>query len=1032
MENIGRKDIWHFFVNNRRFAIISVILICVMGMFSIYNLPKESDPKVDVPIAVVSTIYAGASPEDVEELITNVIENKINSMSGVEEVTSSSRKGMSMIVVQFGVDEDGREKVVDLKNEIDKIKKDLPSNAEEPRVEQVDFNNSPIMIYSLSGPYDLPSLKSMAEDIKKDLEGIAGVSKVEVIGGEDREVRVIIDKRELDKFGIPLSQVTSSIGQANTDIPIGSIETGGEKYTLRFEGRIKGAEEIGGIPVGVSGGIPVFVRDVGTVVDGFEEASSFSFFSRGDKEALPAISLNIYRASGGEILEIGESVEEKLVEARKLLPNNVSIDTVENQGTQISDDLGGLLKTGVETVIIVSLAVLIFVGWREALLSAISIPLSFFITFIVLDGIGYTLNFLTLFSLILALGIMVDAAIVVSDAMNREINNGKTPKQAALRTIDEFRNPLVFGTLTTVFAFLPMILTSGIMGKFIRTIPVTVTIILISSILVAVAILPALAVKWINIGKKEGEPEKKKASYFDKWVNLYEELIRKLFRDNRLANIFLVSIIGLFIFSLSLPITGIMKSTLFPDSDVSKLYISIQELPGTPLERTTEVSRQVEKLLMGNKDVESIQLNVGMGMSSTVSASSNASENKANIIISLKDKKSKPSYELAKDLRVVLSKENFGSATVEVVETGYGPPSGSPVEINITGPSLTQLASISDDYERVLREIKGVRNVDTSIEETNGEFVIEIDRAKAQVYGLTASQVAYALRNAVNGIEATVIRENGNDTDVVVKQNISGDMDKTNKVTMNTLNSITIATSKGEIPLSTFTNSYLHNSVNVISHTDGERIVKVTGAVDSGYTVQGVLDEFKEKVKDKALAPEYEVSFGGEQEDTEKSFADMYKAFLLGIIAIFALLVFEFNSYRQPIFLLLTIPLAIIGILPGLTIAGQSLSFPAIIGIIALGGVVVNHAIILIDRIHANRLSGLTKEEAIVEAGKSRLKPIFLTTIITIVGSFPLAFSSPVWAPIALAMIFGLSFSFVLTLGVVPILYKKFGEDVID
>ncbi|MDD4409578.1 MAG: efflux RND transporter permease subunit, partial [Candidatus Pacebacteria bacterium] len=262
--------------------------------------------------------------------------------------------------------------------------------------------------------------------------------------------------------------------------------------------------------------------------------------------------------------------------------------------------------------------------------------------------------------------------------------------------------------------------------------------------------------------------------------------------------------------------------------------------------------------------------------------------------------------------------------------------------------------------------------------------------------------------------------------------NIGGDIENTNKTTLDMINSLTIETAKGDIPLSTFTNSYLHGGVNTIQHQDGKRIVNVSADVQNGYTVSEIVSQFKDKIKEKTLPSGYEVAYGGEQEDMEKSFGDMYRAFILGVIAIFALLVFEFNSYRQPIFLLMTIPLAIIGILPGLTIAGQALSFPAIIGIIALGGVVVNHAIILIDRIHLNRKNGMVKEEAIVEAGKSRLKPIFLTTIITILGSVPLAFSSPVWAPIALAMIFGLSFSFVLTLGFVPVLYKKFGEDVID
>lgn len=1032
MTNPEKRSIWHFFVENRRFAIVVVVLLCIMGSFSIYKLPKESDPKVDVPVATVTTVYAGANAQDVEELVTNVIENKINAMSGIEEVTSSSRNGFSLIVVQFGVDENGRERVTDLKNEIDKIKKDLPSNAEEPKVEQSDFNSAPIMIYSLSGPYDLPNLKSMAESVKKELERVPGVSKIEISGGQDREVKVVVDKKELDKFSIPLSQVTSSIAQSNTDIPIGSIETGGEKYTLRFGGRIKNSEEVGEIPIGTYGGMPVFVKDVATVIDGFEESTSLSFFGKGESAALPAISLNIYRASGGEILKIGESVSEKINNIKNTLPENISVDVVEDQGKKIGDDLGGLLKNGLETILIVSLAVLIFVGWREALLSAISIPLTFFITFIVLDAIGYTLNFLTLFSLILALGIMVDASIVVSDSMNREMKSGMTPKEAAIKTINEFKNPLAFGTLTTVFAFLPMVLTSGIMGKFIRTIPVTVTIILLSSILVAVAILPALAIQWMNIGRKDGEVEKKKFDYSDGWIKKYEVIIRKLFNDNRLANIFLAVVAGLFVFSLMLPATGLLKSTLFPDSDTDKFYVNIEELPGTTLEKTSAVCKEVEKKLLNNKNIKSIQINVGSLMSSSISSSGSSAENKANLIINLKDKKDTPSYEIVKNLRSEFSKSDFGSAKVSVVEQGYGPPSGAAVEINITGPELIELEKISNDYEKILKEIKGARNVDTTIEESNGEFVVDIDRSKAQVYGLNATQVASTLRNAVNGLDATIIRENGEDTSVVVKYNIGGDIEKTNKTTLDMVNSLTIETPKGDIPLSTFTSSYLNNSINVVNHKDGKKIIKVISDVDKGYTVQGIIDEFKAKTKSIQLPQEYNVSFGGEQEDTEKSFSDMYKAFILGIIAMVALLVLEFNSYRQPIFLLLTIPLAIIGILPGLTIAGQALSFPAIIGIIALGGVVVNHAIILIDRIDINRKKGLSKEEAIVEAGKSRLKPIFLTTIITILGSVPLAFSSPVWAPIALAMIFGLSFSFILTLGVVPILYKKFGEDVID
>jgi len=1011
-----KDNFWTFFVNNKRFTIVLTITIILLGLFSITQIKKESAPEVDFPIAYVTTIYPGASAEDVEELVTDEIETQLLSIDNVSDISSVSKNSVSVIVVQFDVGTNSYEKINEVKDQVDKA--NLPDDVEDPKVEEISFNNFPIMRYSFTGNYDLSYLKSLAEDLEQEIETIAGISKVEILGGEEREIGVVVDRKKIDNYGLSILQVTQAISNANTDIPIGSIETSGENYNITFSGKINEVEEIKKIPILIMGDTPIFISDVADVIDGVKEAETMSFLSINKEEGTPAVSISIYKTTEADTINISKKVKEKIkIFENDYLPEGVYIVNVLDQAEAIQNDLSGLFDNGIETVLIVFLVLFIFVGFRESILASLVIPLSFFITFIVLYNIGYTLNFITLFSLILALGILVDSAIVVVEGMNYEMKKGKTAKEAAIDTINEYKMPLISGTLTTVFVFIPMLLVSGIIGDFLAPVPVTVSIVLLSSLFVALSLITTLSLDFIK-NKNEGTKQGLGHKLIVKIIKFYEKFLNKIFNDKKIRKAFILIIIILFVFSLMLPAFGILKIDLFTDSGVDHFSIDIEEPYGTTLEGTLEKTREVEALILEDDRIDSIQLNIGSkSITSIDSMISGSGENNAYLYVNVKE--GEDSTKIVKELRDQINNYDFDKTKVNVIEMQAGPPTGAPVEITIKGKDLLELDNISTYLENVLENIPGTINIENSNIETNGRFVVSIDRIKAEMYGLSTNDVAYVLRNAVSGIDASVLRDSGDNIDIVVKYDLG-------VTTMSMIDSLTIATIYGDIPLKMFTDSNFEGSLESILHEGGDRIVTVSGYTKEGISSASVIDSFKKEIEDYEIPSGYSITYGGDTELIEQSFSDLMQALLIGIFAILMLLVWQFNSFKQPLFVLTTIPLTIIGIFPLLTIFNIPLSFPGLVGIVALAGIVVNNAIILIDKINKNRDANEEKDQAIINAAKSRIKPIILTTLTTIGGLVPLCFADPTWSPIAYSIIFGLLFSSAITLILIPILYKKF------
>jgi len=647
---------------------------------------------------------------------------------------------------------------------------------------------------------------------------------------------------------------------------------------------------------------------------------------------------------------------------------------------------------------------------------------------------------LTLFSLILALGILVDGAIVVTEGMHGYLQKGYTPKDAAIATIREFQAPLISGTVTTIFVFLPMMMTSGIIGKFIKSIPVTVTIVLISSIIVALGVITTLGSRFLKTAL-EGEVNAKKQRFTDRFIarsyTFYERVLQGFLTNTSRRTRFFWIMTGLFFASLLLPIFGILQVNMFPAEDADTFAIDIEAPIGTPLHQTDLLSSQIEDVLVADTRIESFVTNVGTGSNggSVTSGGGLTNQHLASFTINLKKDRDESSIHIIEAYQKVF--QQVGGVIVTVAQQASGPNQGAPVNIQIHGTDLNTLESIARDVKSLLEKIPGTRSVELSTKESNGEFVLSIDRAKAQFYGISTAEVASLLRNAVTGNTVTVLKQDGTDIDVVVKYDLApsaeGSLSQIDTVDIDEITSLTLATPRGEISLASFLETDLGVSRPVINHEDGKRLVTVTSLVEDGYQAQQIVSAFQKQSGQIFLLEGYTFSYGGESESINKSFSDMFKAMFLGIFMIAGLLVWQFRSYRQPFFVMSSIPLSLIGVFPGLVLVGQALSFPAFIGVVALAGIVVNNAIILIDRINENRLNNnMSIDDAIREAAMSRLQPILLTTLTTVAGILPLAITNPSWGPLGYSIVFGLLFSTALTLFMVPLLYQRFGEKELD
>lgn len=1104
-----RKSWLNFFIVNFRVVLLLIFLLSGVGIYSFMSLPRESNPEVKIPYAAVITTYPGASPSDIEELVTKKLETGLAGLKNVKKITSNSSNSISSITVEFDAKADLDDSIRKLRDQVNSTKSKLPADSNEPIVKEISMDDSPIWTFSISGPYDGFTLRQAANDIKDELEKVAGIREVNVSGGDEKEFQINYDPAKLVFYNISTNSANSAVSSINKAIPAGNFDGVAYSYSVRTDSRFYDVERLGNTPLlHTEDGAIIYLKDVATVKEGAIKKTIYSRLSSDGKAPQSNVTLQVVKKTGGNIVNTVAEGKKILDLELKKLPSNITYSTTVDMSEQIDKDFNQLTHDFTLTIILVFTILFLIVGFKEALVAGLAVPLVFFATFGVMLFSGITLNFLSLFSLILALGLLVDDAIVVVSATKQYMKVGKfTPEEAVLLVLNDFKVVLTTTTLTTVWAFLPLLMASGIIGEYIKSIPITVSVTLISSLVIALVINHPLAAilerirltrkifsfwfvliipvaiacailfgivgiviaiiliavdfflaRWYLRGGKEKllanselvEMEwqdddliKKKLIeqgahdndnfgarlmhgiiHFDVFLPIYEKYLKKILitKKARIKTLIMVAI--LFVFAASLPILGIVKSEFFPASDQEIVTVSIEAPNGLKLDETDKITAVIENRLLKYPEIDNFSTIVGQGGAASQLSSGSNSYNRASITIKLKPLKERElkSYEFADKLNIDLA--DIKAATIKAASAAGGPPSGAAFDAQIQGEDLQTLDKIAHELEPYVKSIESVATTDISLKESPADYTFTLDPARLELYSLNAAYVGSTLRMAISGTEVTTVIKDGKEIKVIAR------FDGEKIPDLTAIQNIQIINLKGQtVFLKDVAKIELKPSIATISRVNQKRTVNLTATLKGEANASLVLQEFQSKIETYKLPSGYEIKYGGENEQNQESVMSILRAMMVAFLLIIATLIIQFNSFKKAAIVLITIPLALVGVFFGLAATGIPLSFPGLIGVVALFGIVVKNAIILVDKINLNLNSGIPFQEAIIDAGKSRLEAIFITSICTILGIIPITMSSEMWRALGSAIIFGLLLSSFLTLFIVPTMFMTFVKD---
>jgi len=1062
-------------------VVLSVIII-VFGIYSYLVLPRESDPDITIPYVFVSTSYRGVSPTDIETAITIEIEKKLKAIEGVKKIQSVSSEGLSSINIEFVTGTDIDKALQDVKDKVDEAKGELPADLEDdPAVFEVNLSEMPIVVYSLSGTCGLPCLKDIADDLKDDIETISGVLEVEVTGGLEREIRVEVLPDKLAYYGMPIATFQEKLISENRNTSGGAIRMGDGRFQLRVPGEFKSPDEIYGLVMGTHNGQPVYLKDVAMVIDGFKEETS-----RSRLDGRAAVSIAVKKRTGENIISISKQVDELIEQAKTVWPNDTDIVKVMDKASEIKGMVADLENNILTGLLLVVLVIFFAMGLRNAILVSMAIPFSMLLSFTVLYLLGITLNVVVLFGLTLALGMLVDNAIVIIENIYRYMEQGVPRFEAAMQATSEVAYPVIVSTLTTLAAFSPMLFWPGIMGEFMRYLPLTLIVTLTSSLFVAMVINPALAsmfMKTKSVHTKKDLSVKEIAAAVEKPI----EIKGRLLKGYTMALQFslkkpIVIILTAFAFLVLLfqgwmLVIGLEKPVeFFPDLQPKSAYVNVEPPEGADLEYIDRLIKRVEVAIAGNikgetdksaltaetyagayalkehrkadgssfmgpSDLGNIKNIYTKAVTTPGGASMFSSNTPNNIGIRFLDldERNRSSNETLNDIRDRVADIPGGKITIAAAEEG--PATGAPINIEIAGDELAVLGKLSKQIREIIVKIPHVKDVRDDFNEGTPSIQVVIDRQKAALFGLSTNMIGFALKTAYNGLDVSTYREGNKDYDITVQ------LPEEDRRLTDVLRELMIPVPSGEmVPLSTLADIEYTGAIGDIVRIDSQRVVTVQANVDETKIPGPVARaQAEELVKEIPLPPGYAIKFTGEMEMQKESEDFLAKAFVIALFLIFFILVSQFNSITLPIIIMTSVVLSLGGAFLGLAVFRQPFGIIMTgVGVISLAGVVVNNAIVLIDYINKLRERGMEVRTAVIAAGATRLRPVILTAITTILGLLPMitgisfdfhnfaiswvSESGQWWRSMAIVVVFGLMVATFLTLVVVPTLYSFFED----
>jgi CzcA family heavy metal efflux pump len=1007
-------NIAKFSVKNPVLVNLLMIGLFVFGWLSLNRMPSELNPPVSFNWVFITVTYPGASPVESENLIVDPIESEIKDVSDIDEIQSTAGEGFGFVMVKFkdiSLD-DFRQRYNELKSELDKVQ--FPEEAEDPVVD--DFNSSDFLpLINVNMSFSIPEANAqiIAEDIQDDLEDLAGVAKVQVSGLGEREIWIEVDPEKMNNRGISFDDIIFALKRRNINVPGGNISFGKTEFLIRSIGEYESIRQIEKTIIKTSlNGEFIRISDVGEVKDRREE---LVILSRLNGEN--SVSFSVSKNADANSIDVIDGVKKLIETFRVNAPSGVEFSYTNDNSVWIARIINILRNNALTGMILIVLILYFFLGKGNALLASLGIPISFFITFILMDMFGFSLNGNTLFALVMVLGIIVDDAIIVVENCHRYRLLGHNSYDSAILGTKEVVRPILSSIGTNIAAFLPLILLPGIMGKFMRIIPMVFSLALLASIFEAFFLLPSHYADWTKKSKTHTKGEKK---FFKVLRNYYTKILIKVLRFRYWVTTGLVVV--LFSSFGIIPLVGI---ELFGEEDWDIMRVLVQFPEGTSLEETNRIMKKYEEeaLKLSKENVESVITNVGLLQSDEDWF---VKKNVAQIIIQLKpvEIRTKSTNELIKELRNNCSYIS-GAISQQFLKIAGGPPVGKPISIKAQGKYLDQIKLASLALQDSIKNIEGTFDVADNFPPGKKEIRINIDEDKAALYGFSVQSIAMHVRYAFDGTLATEYRDADDEIDVIVKYN------KKYRSSIEDVLNLKISNTLGNtVSLRDLVSFDIRTGPTEIRRVDQKRTIFITGNINEDEIT---LDKVSSAIEDKfasveAKYPGVKFSFGGQYDEFTSAFDNIMSLFMLSLILIFLILGTQFNSYTQPLIILTTVPFAIIGAILGLLISGNPFSIVSMFGFVALAGIVVNDAIILITFINNRRQSkSLTPFQhwrSIIEAGRLRLRPIILTSLTTISGLVPLAFGiggqSEMWAPLANVILFGLLVSTFLTLFIIP------------
>ncbi|MGR0482028.1 MAG: efflux RND transporter permease subunit [Candidatus Electronema sp. V4] len=1019
-------------------------LIAIMGVYSYTTLPREAEPDVSIPNIFVSTTYRGVAPGDMETAVTIKIENKLKGLDGVKNIKSVSSEGESLINVEFTTGIDIDDALRKVKDKVDEAKNELPSDLEDdPKVFEVNISEMPILVFSISGTCGLSCLKKIADDLEDEIEAVPGVLEADVTGGQEREIRIEVMPDKLAYYGLTINSLQAAVQSENSNTSGGSLRLGDGKFQLRVPGEFTTPEELYGLVVASHKGQPVYLKEVATVFDGFKEE-----VSRSRMNGRQAVNIAVKKRAGENIIAIADAVDEIVARRQPGWPKGTEISKVMDKSKDTKTMVADLENNILTGLVLVLAVVFVGMGFRNAVMVSLAIPFSMFMSFTILQMLGITLNMVVLFSLTLALGMLVDNAIVIIENIHRFMEQGAGRVEATMKGTSEVAMPVIGSTLTTVAAFSPMLYWPGLMGEFMGYLPLTLIITLSASLFVALVVNPAFA----SLFMKSSHKAKARAAEAVSWeqpiaisgpvLRFYAGQLRFFIR-HPVVLLAGTSFIMLFMMQGWLLVVGLKKPVeFFPSTDPKGIYVNADVPEGADLEYIDRILRQVEQAVAGKgrADGPSDLRNIKIIYTRAVAASSGSSAFEANTpnhvgirFIDLAERK-ESSHDTVEEIRRRIA--DIPGAKLTVAMEAEGPPTGAPINIEIAGDRFEVLGAVSKEIRKALAKLPHVEDIRDDYVEGTPSVQVKIDRQKAASFGLTTGMIGFALKSAYNGLAVSTFREGSEDYDITVQ------LPEAERRHDGVLRSLMIPAPNGQaVPLSALAEISVTGSVGSISRINNERVVTVKANVDETKIPGAVAREQAEKLlAQNPLPPGYKITFTGENQEQQDAEAFLGKAFAVALLLIFLILVVQFNSVSQPFLIMTSVILSLGGAFFGLML--YKMPFGVImtgIGVISLAGVVVNNAIVLIDYTNQLRRNGYALKEAVVFAGATRLRPVLLTAITTILGLVPMitgvsydfrnlamswvSESSQFWQSMAVAVTFGLLAATFLTLVVVPTLY---------